>query len=126
MILSNNNKNSSSSSSKFAKMVSGTRRHSPVARFAFYIVIELLGIIGFVVGFVAVVQLPAKNMESDISKIDEHSWQDSVDAVRDELRILVNSSIESRTLGFIAMGFIVTAFVLQTIVRRVIRIPSDI
>jgi hypothetical protein len=102
------------------------RRHTPAAKFTFAILIELFEIIGFVIGFVAVVQLPAKNMESDLTKIDENSWVNSVHAVKEELKILVDSSIQSRTLGFVAMVFIVIAFILRTIVSRIIRMPGDL
>lgn len=101
--------------------------YRPVGKAAFAIVIEMLEIIGFVIGFYAVVALPAKNMESDLTHIKEGtSWQDSVQFVQDELKILVESSIDSRKLGFIAMVFIVVAFILRTIVSRVIHMPSDL
>lgn len=103
-----------------------TRKYTPRGKAAFAVVIEMLEIIGFVIGFYAVVALPAKNMESDLTKIDEQSWKKSFQFVQDELRILVESSIESRTLGFVAMVFIVVAFILRTIVSRVLQIPADL
>ena len=102
------------------------RKYTQRGRAAFAVVIEMLEIIGFVIGFYAVVALPAKNMQSDLTKIDEQSWKKSFQFVQDELRILVESSIESRTLGFVAMVFIVVAFILRTIVSRVLQIPTDL
>lgn len=94
---------------------------------AFAVVIEMLEIIGFIIGFYAVVALPAKSMESDLTHIKQgESWQDSVQYVQDELKILVESSIQSRTLGFVAMVFIIVAFILRTIVSRLIRMPTDL
>lgn len=101
-------------------------RYRPLGKAVFAVVIEMLEIVGFVIGFYAVVALPAKNMESDLTHIKEGTtWQDSVKFVQDELKILVESSIDSRKLGFVAMVFIVVAFILRTIVSRVIHMPSD-
>lgn len=102
-------------------------KYSSYGKMAFAIVIEMLEIIGFVIGFYAVVALPEDSMKSDITNLTEHqTWQESFKFVKDELKILVDSSIESRTLGFVAMVFIVVAFVLRTIVSRIIQMPSDL
>lgn len=102
-------------------------RYRPLGKAVFAVVIEMLEIVGFVIGFYAVVALPAKNMESDLAHIKEGTtWQESVKFVQDELKILVESSIDSRKLGFVAMVFIVVAFILRTIVSRVIHMPSDL
>ena len=102
-------------------------KYSPQGKMAFAIVIEMLEIIGFVIGFYAVVALPQDSMKSDITNlIEKQTWQESFKFVKDELKILVDSSIESRTLGFIAMVFIVVAFILRTIVSRLIKMPSDL
>jgi len=111
--------------SKFNTFIRSRRNHSPINRLIFAVIIELLEIIGFVIGFVAVVQLPAKNMQSDLNVITK-DWQTSFHAIREEIKILVDSSIESRNLGFIAMIFIVIAFLLRTIVSRAIRMPGDL
>lgn len=100
-------------------------RYTPLGKVSFAIVIEMLEIIGFVIGFWAIVQLPAKSMNRDLATIGT-DWPTSHAAVKDELTILVDSSIESRTLGFAAMACIVTAFILRTIVSRILRMPSDI
>jgi len=102
-------------------------KYSVRGKMAFAMVIELLEIVGFVIGFYAVVALPQDSMKSDITNLNEkQSWQESFKFVKDELKILVDSSIESRTLGFVAMVFIVIAFVLRTIVSRIIKMPSDL
>ena len=102
-------------------------KYSPQGKMAFAVVIEMLEIIGFVIGFYAVVALPQDSMKSDITNLTEkQTWQESFKFVKDELQILVDSSIESRTLGFVAMVFIVIAFVLRTIVSRIIKMPSDL
>lgn len=102
-------------------------KYSLQGKMAFAIVIEMLEIIGFVIGFYAVVALPQDSMKSDITNLTEkQTWQESFKFVKDELKILVDSSIESRTLGFIAMVFIVVAFILRTIVSRIIKMPSDL
>ncbi len=111
--------------SKIQVFLASKRHHTPVIRTIFSVIIELLEIIGFVIGFVAVVQLPAKNMKKDVLEITG-DWETSWHAIREEVQILVSSSIESRTLGFIAMVFIVTAFILRTFVSRVIRMPADL
>lgn len=111
--------------SKVQAFLASKRNHTPAMRTIFSVIVELLEIIGFVIGFVAVVQLPAKNMERDILKITG-DWDSSWNALKEEVQILVNSSIESRTLGFIAMVFIVAAFILRTVVSRAIRMPSDL
>lgn len=100
------------------------RRYTRAGKIAFAVTIELLEIIGFVIGFYAVVALPSKSMETDLTKIDK-TWETSMKFVQDELRILVDSAIESRTLGFVAMVFIVVAFFLRTILSRVIGMPSE-
>lgn len=101
------------------------RHYSHKSRMAFSLVIELLEIIGFIVGFVAVVMLPAQNMQRDLLEIGD-DWQTSFQAVKEELVILVDSSIQSRTLGFIAMVCIVTAFILRSIVSRIIHMTGDL
>ena len=69
-------------------------RYKPLGKAAFAVVIEMLEIIGFVIGFYAVVALPAKNMESDLTHIKKGStWRESVQFVQDELKILVESFI---------------------------------
>lgn len=114
-----------STKKKLTKFLASTRNHTPIMRTAFSVIIEMLEIVGFVIGFVAVVQLPAKNMIKDVAEITD-DWKKSMHAVREEIKILVDSSIESRTLGFIAMIFIVAAFILRTFVSRVIRMRSDL
>jgi hypothetical protein len=100
-------------------------KYTQAGKTAFAVAIEVLEIVGFALGFVAIVQLPQGNMSSDLNHITG-DWETSVAAVKDELNILVQSSIESRTLGLIAMVCIVLAFVLRTIVSRILRIPPDI
>lgn len=102
------------------------RKYTPLGKASFAIVIELLEIVGFVLGFIAIVQLPQASMNRDLAQITKNSWEDSYQAVKEELNILVDSSIESRTLGFAAMACIVAAFVLRTIVSRLIRMPADL
>ena len=101
------------------------RRYTRTGKIAFAVAIELLEIVGFVIGFYAVVALPKNSMETDLTKLDKNSWETSMKFVQDELRILVDSAIESRTLGFVAMVFIVVAFFLRTILSRVIGMPSE-
>lgn len=101
------------------------RRYTRKGKIAFAVAIELLEIVGFVIGFYAVVALPANSMETDLTKINPQNVQTSMKFVQDELRILVDSAIESRTLGFVAMVFIVVAFFLRTILSRVIGMPSE-
>lgn len=99
------------------------RTYTRTGKMAFWIVVEVLEIVGFAVGFYAIINTPVNNMNHDLASI--HSANDqSVLAIKDELTILVDSTISSRTMGFIAMVLIVSAFILRTIVGRVIHMPS--
>lgn len=85
----------------------------------FAVVVELLELIGFGVGFYAIVHTPIRNMQNDLKNLD-------LDGVKDEVTMLVDSAIESRTMAFVALALVVAAFILRTIVGRSLRIRTMI
>jgi hypothetical protein len=87
----------------------------------FGLTIEILEIVGFGLGFYSIINLPVSNMKNDLSHVVDNSTK-SVMAIKDDLRLMVHSSITSRVVGFWALACILLAFVLRTIVRRAIRI----
>lgn len=84
---------------------------------AFWVFIEILKITGFGLGFYSVAHVPVKTMRSDLEHLDDTK------KMKEEMSLLLNSMIEARNMAFIALGMVVLAFVLETIVSRAIKMP---
>jgi hypothetical protein len=95
------------------------RKYSSTGIAIFWILIETFELIGFAVGFYAIANTPVANMRSDVKHLDEPA------ILREEINLLVESTIGGRQMAFVSLGLIIAAFILRTIVSRVIKMPSS-
>lgn len=95
------------------------KRYSKTGVTIFWIVIETFELIGFAVGFYAIANTPVANMRSDVKHIER------TDVLRDEINMLVESTVGGRQMAFVSLGLIIAAFILRTIVARLIKMPTS-
>ena len=86
---------------------------------AIEIVVELLDVAAYTLAFYAIASTPVKVLLNDVSQQDARSNPDTV-LLNKETDILVDSTNQSRTMAIIAMVLVCIAFILRTIVKRLV------
>ena len=84
---------------------------------AIEIVVELLDVAAYTLAFYAIASTPVKVLLNDVSQQDAKPSPDTV-LLNKETDILVDSTNQSRTMAIIAMVLVCIAFILRTIVKR--------
>jgi hypothetical protein len=84
---------------------------------AIEIVVELLDVAAYTLAFYAIASTPVKVLLNDVSQQDARPNPDTV-LLNKETDILVDSTNQSRTMAIIAMVLVCIAFILRTIVKR--------